>query len=125
MKSVSGQKNPNKCKVMRLHVGRPKEQTKKYAYKLEEDSAPLEYVTQEKDLGLIIDENLSFEQHIAEKIKKANSIMGVIRRNMEHLDCNNFKLLFTALVRPHLEYANPVWSPHLVKFIDAVENVQR
>ena len=97
---------------MRLHVGRPKEQTKKYAYKLEEDSAPLEYVTQEKDLGLIIDENLSFEQHIAEKIKKANSIMGVIRRTMEHLDCNNFKLLFTALVRPHLEYANSVNTAH-------------
>ena len=87
---------PNKCKVMRLHVGRPKEQTKKFAYKLEENSAPLEYVTQEKDLGLIIDENLSFEQHIAEKIKKANSIMGVIRRTMEHLDCYYFKLLFTA-----------------------------
>ena len=131
MKSVSGQKkwqlsfHPNKCKVMRLHVGRPKEQTKKYASKLEENSAPLEYVTQEKDLGLIIDENLSFEQHIGGKIKKANSIMGVIRRTMEHLDCYNFKLLFSALVRPHLEYANSVWSPHLVKFIDAVENVQR
>ena len=82
-------------------------------------------VSQEKDLGLIIDENLSFEQHIAEKIKKANSIMGVIRRTMEHLDCYNFKLLFTTLVRPHLEYANSVWSPHLVKFIDAVENVHR
>ena len=85
----------------------------------------IEYVTQEKDLGLIIDENLSFEQHVAEKIKKENLIMGVIRRTMEHLDCYNFKLSFTALVRPHLEYANLVWSPHLVKFIDTVENVQR
>ena len=81
----------------------------------------MEYVTQEKDLNVIIDENLSFEQHIAEKIKKANSIMSVIRRTMEHLDCHNFKLLFTALVRPHLEYANSVWSPQLVKFIEAVK----
>ena len=51
--------------------------------------------------------------------------MGVIRRTMEYLDIESLKLLFTALVRPHLEYANAVWSPYLKKHIEAVENVQR
>jgi hypothetical protein len=31
----------------------------------------------------------------------------------------------TALVRPHLEYANQVWCPHLAKHKDEIENVQR
>ena len=40
----------------------------------------------------------------------------------------NLKLLtaaFTSYVRPLLEYASPVWSPHLIKDIDAIEKVQR
>ncbi len=33
--------------------------------------------------------------------------------------------MYTALVRPHLEYANQIWCPHLVKDVEAFENVQR
>ena len=36
-----------------------------------------------------------------------------------------FTLLFKALVRPHLEYAQPVWSPCLKKHINLIEKVQR
>ena len=41
------------------------------------------------------------------------------------LQKDNFLLLYKALVRPHLEYAHAVWSPHLKKHIQAIENVQR
>ena len=58
-------------------------------------------------------------------VPKANSIMGLIRRTMEYMDSNSFKLLYTALVRPHLEYASQVWCPHLAKHKDEIENVQR
>ena len=36
-----------------------------------------------------------------------------------------FCMIFKGLVRPHLEYATPIWSPHLKKHIDQLENVQR
>ena len=68
---------------------------------------------------------MEFEKHMQQKINKANSLMGFIRRTMEYMDIENFKLLFTALVRPHLEYANAVWSPALKKHTIAIENVQR
>jgi hypothetical protein len=34
-------------------------------------------------------------------------------------------MLYKSLVRPILEYACPVWDPHLVKDIKMVEAVQR
>ena len=40
------------------------------------------------------------------------------------LDKKMFLDLYKALVRPHLEYANPVWSPKLGRHINMLENVQ-
>ena len=62
---------------------------------------------------------------MSNKIRKANSIMGLIRRTYTYLDEENFLLLYKALVRPHIEYANQVWAPHLKKHIVEIENVQR
>ena len=36
-----------------------------------------------------------------------------------------FCLIFKGLVRPHLEYAAPIWTPHHDKYINQIENVQR
>ena len=35
-----------------------------------------------------------------------------------------FKQLFTTFVRPHLEYRQVIWTPHLKKYITILENVQ-
>ena len=72
-----------------------------------------------------IDNKLSVDLHIAEKVNKANSVVGAIRRSFEYLDKDTLKKLYTALVRPHLEYANAVWNPYKKKDITTLENVQR
>ncbi len=51
--------------------------------------------------------------------------MGVIWRTYAYLDDDIFLLLYKSLVRPHLEYANQIWSPHLKKDIIVLENVQQ
>ena len=51
--------------------------------------------------------------------------MGLIRRTFTCLDEETFLLLYKALVRPHLEYANALWSLYKIKDIIAIENVQR
>ena len=86
---------------------------------------PLSRSEAEVDLGVNIEQDLSFNKHISAKINKANSIARLIRRSFEYMDKDSFKLLFTALVRSHLEYAQATWSPHLKKHIKAIENVQR
>ena len=85
----------------------------------------LQHVFKEKDLGVMIDSDMKFDQHISAKVKKANSIAGLIRRSFSFLDGLLFKQLFTTLVRPHLEYCQSVWSPHLKKDINLIESVQK
>ena len=51
--------------------------------------------------------------------------MGLIHRTFTHLDETTFLLLYKALIRPHLEYANVVWNPYKMKHVMALENVQR
>ena len=86
---------------------------------------PLRIVNQEKHLGVIFDDKLSFSIHITEQVNKANRIMGAIRRSLTDLNSDNFRNLFTTMIRPLLEYAAAVWSPHMKKDIQLIENVQR
>ena len=84
----------------------------------------LDHVFYEKDLGVVIDSDLTFEEHVPLKVKKANMMVGLIRRSFSFLSCNLFNRLYTTFVRPHLEYGQIIWSPHLKKYINMIENVQ-
>ena len=113
--------HPDKCK--HLHVSTRQEHH--HTYLLGPEQHPVQHTSQEKDVGITFDEQLTFEHHLNEKINKSNSIVGIIRRTFEYLDQSNFVHLYRSLVRPHLEYANQIWAPHLKKHITAIENVQR
>ena len=49
------------------------------------------------------------------QVAKANKILGLIRKSYQFLDKESLRLLFTALVRPHLEFNNVAWSPRFQK----------
>ncbi len=65
----------------------------------------------EKDLDITVDEQLTSENPINEQIKKASRVMGLIIRSFTYLNQENFKRLYVALVKPHLEFSNIIWSP--------------
>ena len=52
-------------------------------------------------------------------------ILGFIRRNIGRCPESIKETLYTAMVRPHLEYASGAWNPHLKKDINKLENIQR
>ena len=112
--------NPEKCHV--LTIGKFENIRHTERYKLYGNE--LEHVFEEKDLGVHIDSELRFEEHISNKVNKANALVGLIRRSFSYLDGETFKKLFTSFVRPHLEYAQAVWHPHLIKHKRVIENVQ-
>ena len=112
--------NADKCHVLTLG----KFENIKHAHQYSVCNKDLEHVAHEKDLGVVIDEELKFEEHIAHKINVANGIVGQIRRSFSYLNPETFKRLYVAFVRPHLEYCQAVWSPYLRRNIDALEKVQ-
>jgi hypothetical protein len=116
--------NADKCNV--LHLGK---NNKQQSYDMRKhgssDKKTLGKSSLEKDLGVHVDKDLRFSQHIETQVNKANKLLGLIRRSYEYLDGESMKMLFIALVRPHLEFGNVVWSPKLEKDKQLVESVQR
>lgn len=113
--------HPDKCHV--LTIG--KFTNIKHAHPYTLNGNQLEHVFIEKDLGVVIDAELSFEEHISKQVNKANSMLGVINRGFQNLSPQIFLTLYCTFVRPHLEYAQSVWSPKLRKHVNLLEGVQR
>ena len=86
----------------------------------------LEKVPSFKYLGMIISSDLSWSEHIQRACGKARKIIGLLyRRYYHHADSRTLLQLYVSLVRPHVEYAAPVWDPHLAQDINMLENVQK
>ena len=83
--------HPRKCFTMYID-SKSTDSIIKATYKMNDNI--LERKLELKDLGVIIDSHLTFSNHIAEKVNKANQIMGLIRRTFVFLGKHNFNLLF-------------------------------
>ena len=112
--------HPDKCKI--LTVGRHEDIV--YAHNYTLFGQLLEHIDEEKDLGVIIDSELTFESHITAKVKKGNQMMGLIRRVFSFLGKEMFLRLYTSFVRSHLEFSQVVWAPWKIKLIRLIESVQ-
>ena len=110
--------NVDKCKIM--HIGRSNPQHTYYM-----DEAELEKTVKEKDLGVLVESNLEFDQHIKGIVGRANRMLGLIKIGFACLDQEMFMNLYPVLVRPLLEYCVQIWSPYKRKHINLIECVQR
>ena len=65
--------------------------------------------TEDRDLGIVFDEDLKFTSHVNQIVIKANAL----------------RLLYVTLVRPISDYSLTVWNPYFMKNINKLEAVQR
>ena len=121
--------HPEKCKVMEISKSK-RSTVESQMLSMNHNDGPtrhtLEYITSsEKDLGIYLTPNLKFDTQVDHAVAKATQILGQLKRTFNYWTTKTFKTLFTAFIRPHLEYAVPVWSPFRKRDIKALEKVQR
>ena len=114
--------NPGKCKAMLISRKRKTVQLPQFLL----NGTPIQHVKTFKYLGVLLSSDLSWCNHINFICSKAKKLLGILyRRFYESMNSDNLLNLYSLHVRPHLEYAAPVWDPHLIKDTSQIENVQK
>jgi len=109
--------NVQKCKVM--HIGK-----NNMEYKYTMNGMELKSTKTEKDLGVVMSSDLKSTDHCLLAYNKASRMLGMMGRTMKSRNPEILLNIYKYIVRPHLEYCTPAWSPHYRKDKDLLERVQ-
>ncbi len=78
-------------------------------------------------LGVHINNNLSWENHINSVLAKVNRNVALLRRIKSYLTVDVRKMFFNTNIIPHLDYCTIIWgnSPHINKLLKAQKRAAR
>lgn len=111
--------NPKKCLHLRLGNNIA-------SFDLTLNEVVIPKAKQMKYLGLTFESNIKWNEHIHNIVKKANKILGMIKRCLgTSSNSKTCMTSFNSVVRPILEYASQVWSPHTQSLTQELSMVQR
>ena len=89
------------------------------------DNNPLAVFESVKDLGVILDNKLSFSLHIDGVVSKAKQRMFLIFKSFVSRDIGLLMFAYKAYILPIVDYCSTIWFPNKLDDIDRVEKVQR
>jgi len=89
------------------------------------DNMKIEQVTSTKFLGVILQENLGWSDHITTIATKINKNIGILRALQCKLPTHVLLTLYNTLIYPYLQYCNIAWAPQQSHYIDKLFILQK
>ena len=74
------------------------------------NNIPIEQVSSQKHLGMILDAKLNFQEHIKNLLTKVNKTIGLLRKLQNILPRGSLLTIFKSFVRPHLDYGDVIYD---------------
>ena len=109
--------HPEKCSAIRVTRARKPISS---SYTLKGHTLNMEDST--RYLGVELQSSMSLNR---QTVKKSNSTLRFLRRNLRISNEQTKSAAYFSIVRPIIEYCSTVWSPHTNGYVSKVEMVQR
>ncbi len=100
--------NVTKCEFMQ--IGNYQYIAKMPNLLIHTNNEPLKKVSITKYLGIYIDENLKWDEHINVMIPTISAKIGILRSLRRIVPIDTLKLLYNAIILPHLDYSDMVYD---------------
>ena len=120
--------NKNKCEVLRISRKRNSMMESPTVNPYTINYHPLDVVPSSKDLGVLVNNKLTWDLQISSVVAKANKTLGFLRRHFGGTLTGpaHRRSMYLSLVRSRLSYASEIWAPQSCKTdLKLLESVQR
>ena len=85
----------------------------------------VERVGSQKHLGLILDEKLSFKDHVNATIEKVSKGTHILRKLRSHIPRSSLITIYKSFIRPNLDYADIIYDQaYNNSFTNQIESIQ-
>ena len=122
--------HPDKCKVLSINGNSVLNNLlhmlpfSKYSYSIGNNI--IDYTPDQKDLGVIINENFTWDDHQDMLLNKASQMLGLTKRTCHFVTSPNSKrTLYLTLVRSLFEHVSITWRPVTLTRIHLFERLQK
>ena len=75
-------------------------------------------------LGVVIDENLTWDEHLNYITTKIVSSLGTIKRSRSYVPHETLVAIYNSLIQPHLDYCCEVWDSIGITASDKLQRLQ-
>ena len=122
-----------KCNKLSLNIGKTNFMYFKhinthiddFPYHILIDDVPLERKKTTKFLGVIIDENLNWNDHIRHITTCISRNVGVLYKMKKFIPCTTLVMLYNSLILPYVTYCNLVWATSAKTKVNSIYLLQK
>ncbi|MCP4456783.1 MAG: hypothetical protein GY816_01955, partial [Cytophagales bacterium] len=119
--------HPDKCKALSVTLQRNILDNLPFnVFIYEINGTLIDYVRSQKDLGILVNTNLTWGPHYDMLIMQASSKLGLLRRTCHFTaDIRQKRSFYLAIVRSIFEHCSTIWSPQYASHLSKFEAIQR